>query len=75
MSQYTPRHLSDPSMLTAAEITFLRELAAGARDLQDAATRLGMTYRSAQRRSGLICQKLGAANWRDAVAMGREQAA
>jgi len=75
MSQYTPRHLSDPSALTSAEITFLRVLAAGARDLQDAATRLGMTYRSAQRRSGLICQKLGAANWREAVAIWERQAA
>jgi hypothetical protein len=65
MSQYTPRHLRDPSALTAA----------GARDLQDAATRLGVTYRSAQRRSGLICQKLGAANWREAVAIWERQAA
>jgi len=75
VSHYAPRHLRDPSALTSAEITFLRALAAGAHDLQEVAARLGMAPRSAQRRSSIICQKLGAANWREAVAMWRGQAA
>jgi DNA-binding CsgD family transcriptional regulator len=75
MSQYTPRHLSDPSALTSAEITFLRELAAGPRDLREAADRLGISYQSAQRRSGVVCHKLGAASWREAVAKWKGRAA
>jgi DNA-binding CsgD family transcriptional regulator len=75
MSQYTPRHLSDPSALTAAEVTFLRELAAGPRDLREAADRIGISYQSAQRRSGVVCHKLGAANWREAVSKWKGMAA
>lgn len=76
MSLHTPsRLMADPGALTPAEVDFLRELAAGARGLQEVAARLGMTPRSAQRRSSVICQKLGAANWRDALAEWRGRAA
>jgi hypothetical protein len=70
-----PRHVVDPGALTPAEAKFVRTLQSGARDLQDAAARLGISLRSAQRRSGVICQKLGAGNWREAVAMWRGQTA
>lgn len=70
-----PRHVVDPSALTPAEAAFMRELAAGARNLQEVAGRLGIAPRSAQRRSCTICQKLGVANWREAVALLRRQAA
>jgi len=70
-----PRHMADPGALTPAEAEFVRALQYGARDLKDAAEHLGISLRSAQRRSGVICQKLGAANWRDAVTIWRGQAA
>jgi hypothetical protein len=70
-----PRHVVDPGALTPAEAEFVCALQSGARGLKDAAERLGISLRSAQRRSGVICQKLGAANWREAVAMWRERAA
>ncbi len=70
-----PRHVADPGALTPAEAEFVRALQSGARDLNDAAERLGISLRSAQRRSGVICQKLGVANWREAIAMWRGQAA
>lgn len=66
-----PRHVVDPGALTPAETEFVRALQKGVRDLRDVAARLGISQKSAQRRSGVICQKLGAANWREAVAIWR----
>ncbi|TDX61968.1 hypothetical protein EDE12_11270 [Methylosinus sp. sav-2] len=70
-----PRHVVDPGALTPAEAEFVRTLQSEARDLREAAARLGISLKSAQRRSGVICQKLGAANWREAIALWRGQAA
>jgi DNA-binding NarL/FixJ family response regulator len=72
----SPCHVSNPGALTAAEKSLLHELANGANSIRVAAERLGVTPRALQRRSSVICEKLGAANWREAVAMwrGREAA-
>ncbi len=70
-----PRHVTDPGALTPAEAEFLRALQSGARGLGEAAESVGISLRSAQRRSSVICQKLGVATWREAVALWRGQAA
>jgi DNA-binding NarL/FixJ family response regulator len=66
MSQRTPQHLRDPSVLTKSEIDLLGALTS-AISVPDAARRLGISENTARRKVATICHKLGANGWREAV--------